>query len=67
MMNIQTAKELKSSLLWGGVVEELDKKITFELTKLRTCNVDELPLIQAKIQSYESIKNLPDDVIDRES
>jgi hypothetical protein len=67
MMNADSAKELKSSLMWASVVEELDRKIHFELIKLRSCTPAELPLLQATIKCYESLKNLPDDVIDRES
>lgn len=66
MMDIQVAKELKSSLMWGSVVEEIDRKIHFEALKLRTCTPEELPLIQAKLSAFESLKKLPDDVIERE-
>jgi len=66
MMDIQVAKELKSSLMWGGVIEEIDRKIYFESLKLRTCTPEELPVLQAKLAAYEALKKLPDDVIERE-
>ena len=66
-MNIEQAKELQSNLLWRSIVEELDKKVGFELLKLRSCTPEQLPLIQAKVECYESLTRLPADVIDRES
>ena len=65
-MDIEHAKELKSSLMWASIVEELDKRIHFESQKLRTCKLEDLLLIQANIGIWESLKRLPDDVIDRE-
>jgi len=67
MMDLKQAEDLKSSLIWAGVVEELDKKIHFETSKLRTCSPDDLRIIQIAIQCYESLKRLPDDIIERES
>ena len=67
MMDIARAQELKSSLIWASVVEEIDRKIFYETQKLRSCTPDELHGIQLKIACYESLKNLPDDVIDREA
>ena len=65
-MNIEQAKQLKASLLWAGVVQELDKKIAFETTKLYTCTPDELPVIQATVLCYQALTRLPADVIERE-
>jgi len=65
-MNVEQAKELQQSLLWKGIVEELDKKIVYETTKLHTCTAEELPLIQGMIQCYMTMTRLPQDVIDRE-
>jgi len=65
-MDIERAKELKTSMLWGSVVEELDKYIFFEVSKLKACKPYELTFLQAKIECYESLKKLPDDVIERE-
>jgi len=66
-MNVEQAKELQSSLLWTSIVEELDRKIMFETTKLVTCTPEELPLIQATVKCYQALTRLPADVIDRES
>ena len=66
-MDLPKAQELKSSLLWGELMLELDKFIYFETIKLKTCTSDELKDIQARIYCYETLKGLPDVIIDRES
>ena len=66
-MDIERAQELQQSLMWAGVVEELDRKIHFEIKKLRTCSPEELIKIQFSVACYESLKQLPQDIIDRES
>lgn len=65
-MDIEKARELKQSMMWAAVVEELNKKVHFEIQKLRTCEKDDLQIIQAKVNCFESLKKLPDDVIERE-
>ena len=65
MMDAERAQECKTSLMWAEIVEEVERKIHYESQKLRTCKPEELLLVQAKILAYESIKNLPNDVIDR--
>jgi hypothetical protein len=52
--------------LWGYVVEEIDRLITFEERHLRTCDPDELKALQYKLNALETIKRIPQDVIDRE-
>lgn len=66
MMTIEQAKELQQSLMWGGVVEELDKKIFHITEKLKTCTPEELKSLQFEINCYASLKRLPQDIIDRE-
>ena len=66
-MTPEQAKELQNSLLWRAIVEELDKKVTFEMTKLVNCLPEELPLIQATVKCYQALTRLPADVIDRET
>ena len=41
--------------------------ILYETKKLRTCTVEEVESIRQKILAYESVINLPQNVIDRES
>ena len=65
-MDIERAKELKTSMIWASVVEEMDKKIHFETQDLKKCKPEELLNIQARIHCYETLRRLPDDVIDRE-
>jgi len=65
-MNLETAKELKTSILWSEVVKEIDKNVAFELAKLRTCKPEELVHIQARLSCFEALTRLPADVIARE-
>lgn len=67
MLDLEKAKELQSSLMWGGVVEELDKKIFHITQKLKTCTPEELKTLQFEINCYENLKRLPSDIVDRES
>lgn len=66
MMNLERAQELKHSQLWGQVVEELDKKIYHLGQKLYNCKSDELINIQMEIKVYQSVKQLPEHIIERE-
>lgn len=66
-MNLNQAKELQQSLLWSGVVEEMDKHVAFETAKLYKCTPEELPIIQAKVMCYQTLTRLPADVIERET
>ena len=65
-MNLEMAKEVRSSLIWKEIVGEIDKKVEWELQRLRSCTPDELVQIQARLACYESLTRLPADVIDRE-
>jgi hypothetical protein len=66
MMTREQALELKNSILWSGVQEELDKWLSNEVFRLKHCTKEELEIIQARIQELEKVKNLPDIVSDRE-
>lgn len=66
MMNIERAKEFKSSLLWADTCEEIDRKVHLLTQRLHICKVDELREIQIEIQVLQALKNMPDDVISRE-
>jgi len=66
-MDIQKAEDMRASPIWATAVEELNRKINYESKKLLTCSPEELRDIQTKISCYESLKNLPADIIDRES
>ena len=65
--NIQMARDMKNSPMWNMAVSEIDRKIHFEMQKLKACTPEELKEIQCKIMAYESVKNLPQDIEDRES
>ena len=64
---IKQAEDMKSSLIWSTIVNELERKIWYETQKLRSCQPEDLKDIQCKIQAYESLKRLPDEIIERES
>jgi len=66
-MNIESATDLKHSVLWEAVSGEIDERIKGQVSRLRACNESDLKIIQLKINMYEEIKNLPQDVIDRET
>jgi len=66
-MDLKQAEDLKTNFLWHAILDEIQKKIYFETQKFLTCSSEELKEIQLKIFCYESLKNLPNDVIDRET
>lgn len=66
-MNTETAQELRQSILWTEILKELDTRIIYLMSKLRSCSPEQLVEIQASIRCFEALKNLPQDVIDRES
>ena len=65
-MNIETAKDLQSSLMWRDFVGEIDLKIKGIENQLRTCSAQSLPSLQARIKAFEEVKQIPQMVIDRE-
>ena len=66
MMDLEMAKEIRSSLYWKAIVEEIDVKVGYEVAKLKACKPEEVLSIQAKVGALESLTRLPADVIDRE-
>jgi len=66
-LNTAQAKELKNTLLWEEFLKEVDNKIQFYMTQLTTVAPEDLLGVQKMISSLHSIKNIPDDVIDREA
>ena len=66
-MTGEQAKELGQLELWKAVQSEIDGLIAYEEKKFRTCRAEELEAIRQKIMAYESIKNLPQNIIDREA
>jgi hypothetical protein len=65
MMSVERAKEVKASILWADVCEEINKQIHYLTQRLRSCTRDELEGIQREINAHEKLKQLPDNVIDR--
>lgn len=65
-MNTERAKAIEASSDWQEICKELDLWVKMQLERTKTCNPEDLTRIQAKISSYEEVKNLPRIVIDRE-
>ena len=61
------AKELRNSDLWKSVNIELDYRIQCRMNALKNCDSEELKTLQNIIASYEELKRLPDDVVEREN
>lgn len=66
-MTGEQAKELLQLENWKALLQEVDGLIYFESKKLMTCPPEEIGAVRQKILAYESIKALPQNVIDRES
>ena len=66
MMNLERANELKNNLLWAEIVGELDHRIFLVGKKFQNCTAEQLPLLQNEVKILESIKRLPEDIINRE-
>lgn len=65
-MEVEKAKEIRSSQNWAEVCKELDLRINNLMQQLKICAKDQLEKIQDKIKAYEEVKRLPTDVIERE-
>jgi len=66
-MNEDTAIGIKESTQWKKIVEELEYRIDCEHQNLLTVSKDGLEMCQIRIQELTKLKNLPQDVIDRET
>lgn len=64
MLNPEEWKTLKESY-WPGVIEELNMYIKDAETKLRVCKPEELRSHQELIKAFETMKQLPDNAIER--
>lgn len=65
MMTFEEAKDLKNSSIWEKVNIEINDRIDKCLQQMRVCSVDDFLVLQLKIKMYEELRNLPQDVIDR--
>lgn len=66
-MNLERAQEVKNSVLWTEIEKEISQLIEAEISTLRRCKPEDLVRVQARIETFEFIRNLPQVVIDRES
>ena len=64
-MDIERAKAIKMSADWEEICKEIDTIIQSKLNQTRVCLPENLVRLQAEISTYEGIKNLPQNVIDR--
>ena len=67
MLNLEGAREINTSSIWAKIVDEIDYRIQCELNLLKSAPIEKVPYIQQKIATLESLKKLPQDVIERES
>jgi len=67
MMNLESAREVHTSAIWTKIVDELDYRIHCQLQVLKDAPIEKVQAVQQKIALLESIKKLPEDVIERES
>jgi len=66
MMNLEQAKRVGLSEEWKIVVDELEHRIQGRINQLLNCHMDDLGANQLRIQVYEEIKRIPEDVKNRE-
>ena len=64
-MDIERAKAIKMSADWEEICKEIDVIVKSKLEQTKICLPEQLVRIQAEISTYEGIKNLPQNVIDR--
>ena len=65
-MNIEQAKELRHSSLWQWVRGELEYRIDTQMQRLKTAAPENVQNIQKRIQNYEEMLSLPEDIVARE-
>lgn len=65
-MGLEQAQELRNSNLWKWVVTEIDYRISCKMKQLMSCKESDLRIAQQEVLLLESLKRLPDDVVDRE-
>lgn len=66
-MSRDHAAEVRNSVAWKWIDQELAYRIVCKIEHLRRCKPEELVLLQKEIALLEEFKRLPDDVADRES
>jgi hypothetical protein len=64
-MQYEDAQEINSSQIWEKICVELDSWIANEMSVLKNCTQDRLPLVQQTIRDYERVKMLPQIVKER--
>ena len=66
-MPVDMAKDLMQGPMWDAVCQELDERIKGLIYRLKICSLEEVKDLQGQIKIFEGAKNLPQDVVDRES
>jgi len=67
MMTEEQAQEVRNSIVWKNICNEIDYRISALINELVKCDVEDLKNIQRDIRQLEVLKKLPEDVIDREA
>ncbi len=65
-MTPEQAKELQQTILWTEFCKEIDKRVSYNLTQLTVVEPEGLIAVQKQISVLQQVKNIPQDVIDRE-
>lgn len=66
MMTEEQAKELRQSIVWGYLCDEIDYRIGTLLNRMKYAHKDELGDLQMEVRQAEKLKNIPAEVINRE-
>lgn len=60
------SEEIKNSVAWRYICDEINYRIECSLNDLRSCSTDKLIEVQKRIQVLEEITKMPDVAIERE-
>lgn len=65
-MTPEQARELRSTILWSELCLEIDRMVDWQVSLLEKCQPGDLTAIQQNIATLRAVKNIPQNVIDRE-
>jgi len=66
-MTVEDAKSLQQNILWQELCLEIDTLVNSSLSRLAICSPAELIPLQERIKSLVGLKNLPQDIVDRQT
>lgn len=65
-MTPEEASDLSSSIVWIELCKEIDLRVESLKNKLVICKPDDLVRLQESILAFNSLKTMPQDIVDRE-